>query len=47
MRPTLFNYLTTREEFQKYTAELFEMVVEESLKVTENFCKVTENFLKV
>jgi NADPH2:quinone reductase len=26
MRPTLFNYLTTREEFAKWTKELFEFL---------------------
>ncbi|CAI2182890.1 12300_t:CDS:2 [Funneliformis geosporum] len=33
MRPTLFNYLTTKEEFQKHTAQFLEMVIEESLEI--------------
>lgn len=27
MRPTLFNYLVTKEEFQKYTRKVFEFVI--------------------
>jgi len=33
MRPTLFNYLTTSEEFQNYTAEVLKMVAEGNLTV--------------
>ncbi|CAB4435376.1 unnamed protein product [Rhizophagus irregularis] len=33
MRPSLFNYLTTKEEFQKYTAEILEMVAKGNLKI--------------
>ena len=33
MRPTLFNYIATREEFEKYTSELFDFVTKEKLDV--------------
>ncbi|KAI9848026.1 MAG: NADPH:quinone reductase [Sclerophora amabilis] len=33
LRPTLFNYVTTREEFEHYTNELFRFIVEDKLNV--------------
>lgn len=33
LRPTLFNYIYTREEFEKYTAELFDFIVKDNLNV--------------
>jgi len=33
LRPTLFNYIYTREEFEKYTAELFDFIVKDKLNV--------------
>jgi NADPH2:quinone reductase len=33
MRPTLFNYIATREEFEKYTAELFDFIIKEKMTV--------------
>jgi NADPH:quinone reductase len=33
VRPTLFNYIYTREEFEKYTAELFDLIVKDKLNV--------------
>ena len=33
MRPTLFNYIATREEFEKYTNELFEFIQKEKVDV--------------
>ena len=33
MRPTLFNYISTREEFEKYTNELFDFVLKEKMDV--------------
>jgi NADPH2:quinone reductase len=32
-RPTLFNYISLREEFTKYTEELFNMVIKEKIDV--------------
>ena len=32
-RPTLFNYIYTREEFEKYTNELFNFVLKEKMDV--------------
>lgn len=32
-RPTLFNYIYTREEFEKYAAELFRLMIEEKFDV--------------
>lgn len=29
MRPTLFNYIVTREEFEKYASELFKLMSED------------------
>jgi len=33
LRPTLFNYIYTREEFEKYTAELFDFIIKDNLNV--------------
>lgn len=33
LRPTLFNYIYTREEFEKYTGELFDFIVKDKLNV--------------
>ncbi|KAI6712020.1 hypothetical protein JHW43_005477 [Diplocarpon mali] len=33
VRPTLFNYIYTREEFERYTAELFDFIVKDQLNV--------------
>lgn len=33
IRPTLFNYIHTREEFERYTAELFDFIVKDKLNV--------------
>lgn len=33
LRPTLFNYIATREEFEKYTAELFGFIIKSKLNV--------------
>ena len=33
MRPTLFNYITTREEFEKYTKELFELIEQDKVDI--------------
>ncbi|CZS88852.1 related to NADPH2:quinone reductase [Rhynchosporium graminicola] len=33
LRPTLFNYIYTREEFERYTAELFDYVLKDKLNV--------------
>lgn len=33
MRPTLFNFIATREEFEKYTKELFEIMEREKIDV--------------
>lgn len=33
MRPTLFNFIVTREEFDSYTKELFEFIVRDKLDV--------------
>ncbi len=33
VRPTLFNYIYTREEFEKYAAELFNFIIEDKLNV--------------
>jgi len=33
LRPTLFNYITTREEFEKYTKELFDFIIKDKLNV--------------
>ena len=33
LRPTLFNYIATREEFESYTAELFDFIVKDKLNV--------------
>lgn len=30
MRPTLFNYIATREEFEKYGSELFKLMSEDN-----------------
>lgn len=32
-RPTLFNYIATREEFEGYTAELFDLITKDKLNV--------------
>jgi len=32
-RPTLFNYIATREEFERYTAELFDLITKDKLNV--------------
>lgn len=33
MRPTLFNFITLREEFEKYTNELFDFIIKDKLDV--------------
>lgn len=33
LRPTLFNYIYTREEFERYTAELFAFITKDKLNV--------------
>lgn len=33
LRPTLFNYVSTREEFERYTAELFSFIIKDNLNV--------------
>lgn len=33
LRPTLFNYIYTRQEFEKYTAELFDFITKDNLNV--------------
>ncbi|TAQ85134.1 hypothetical protein B7494_g6552 [Chlorociboria aeruginascens] len=33
LRPTLFNYIFTREDFDSYTAELFDLVIKDKLNV--------------
>ncbi|KAL2070547.1 hypothetical protein VTL71DRAFT_13573 [Oculimacula yallundae] len=33
IRPTLFNYIYTREEFERYTAELFDFIIKDKLNV--------------
>jgi NADPH2:quinone reductase len=33
LRPTLFNYIYTREEFEKYSAELFDFIIKDKLNV--------------
>jgi NADPH2:quinone reductase len=33
LRPTVFNYIYTREEFEKYTAELFDFIIKDKLNV--------------
>ena len=33
LRPTLFNYMYTREEFLQYSAELWDLITKENLKV--------------
>lgn len=33
MRPQLFGYIYTREEFEKYTAELFDLIIKDKLNV--------------
>jgi len=33
MRPKLFNYIYTREEFETYSAELFDLIVKDKLNV--------------
>jgi len=33
VRPTLFNYIHTRGEFEKYTAELFNFIIKDKLNV--------------
>lgn len=33
LRPTLFNYIVTREEFEKYTGELFDFIIKDKLNV--------------
>jgi len=33
LRPTLFNYIHTREEFERYTAELFDFIIKDKLNV--------------
>jgi NADPH2:quinone reductase len=33
LRPTLFNYIYTREEFERYTAELFDFIIKDKLNV--------------
>lgn len=33
LRPTLFNYIFTREEFEKYTAELFDFIIKHNVNV--------------
>ncbi|KAJ8067807.1 hypothetical protein OCU04_003403 [Sclerotinia nivalis] len=33
LRPTLFNYIATREEFERYAAELFDFIIKDKLNV--------------
>jgi NADPH2:quinone reductase len=33
LRPTLFNYIYTREEFEKYSADLFDLIIKDNLNV--------------
>jgi NADPH:quinone reductase-like Zn-dependent oxidoreductase len=33
LRPTLFNYIATREEFEQYTNELFDFIVKDKMDV--------------
>ncbi len=33
VRPTLFNYIYTREAFEKYAAELFDFIIKDKLNV--------------
>lgn len=33
LRPTLFNYIATREEFEKYAGELFDFILKDNLNV--------------
>jgi NADPH2:quinone reductase len=33
LRPTLFNYIYTREELQKYASELWDFITKDGLKV--------------
>lgn len=33
LRPTLFNYIATRDEFQKYSKELWEFIEKDGLNV--------------
>jgi len=33
LRPTLFNYIDTREEFETYTAELFDFITKDKLTI--------------
>ncbi|TGO15005.1 hypothetical protein BTUL_0045g00150 [Botrytis tulipae] len=33
LRPQLFNYIATREEFERYTAELFDFIIKDKLNV--------------
>lgn len=39
LRPTLFNYIYTREEFDKYTAELFDFIIKDNMnaKIHETY----------
>ena len=34
MRPTLFNYIVTREEFEGYTKELFDIITKEDWNIS-------------
>jgi NADPH2:quinone reductase len=33
LRPTLFNYIYTREEYEKYCAELFDFIIKDKINV--------------
>jgi NADPH:quinone reductase len=33
LRPTLFNYIHTREEFEQYSADLFDLIIKDKLNV--------------
>lgn len=33
LRPTLFNYIVTRKEFEDYTADLFDHIIKDKLNV--------------
>lgn len=33
VRPTLVNYISTREEFEKYTRELFDFIIKDNMNV--------------
>jgi NADPH2:quinone reductase len=33
LRPLLYHYITTREEFEKYAAELFDFIIKDKLNV--------------